>query len=234
MSGSADEDEDFERALLASARRDVRPDEAGVQDAWVRFAGALGALAPAAIGPAVSRPAAPPPRLGRLAALKWLALGAVGGAGVTAAVMSRHATAPVAAISATAAAPAPARPALPIAGPVGEPQPAGERRLPPRPHPGSAPPASTLAAEVARIDTARTAAALGDYDEAIRLVARYHRDFPRGTLAPDADVVALEAWAAQGNAAETSRLAALFLARYPNDPHAERVRRLAARQPGQN
>jgi hypothetical protein len=90
-------------------------------------------------------------------------------------------------------------------------------------------PSSTLAAEVSRIDTARTARLLGDYDEATRLVDQYHRDFPHGVLGPDADVVALEAAAARGDQTEVARRAAVFLARYPNDPQGARVRDLVAR-----
>jgi hypothetical protein len=98
-------------------------------------------------------------------------------------------------------------------------------------------PRSTLSAEVSRIDTARTASALGDYDEAVRLLDRYHRDFPGGALGPDADVVAIEAAAAKRDQPEVERRAALFLARYPNDPQAARVRALVAgpapRSPGE-
>ena len=88
--------------------------------------------------------------------------------------------------------------------------------------------ASALAAEVARLDAARTSNAVGDYDETIRLIERYHREFPDGALAPDAEVVALEAVAAKRDQPETARRAALFLSRYPGDPHAARVRWLAA------
>jgi hypothetical protein len=91
----------------------------------------------------------------------------------------------------------------------------------------SATDSSTLAAEVSRIDAARTANARGDYDQAIRGIERYHRDFPEGALAPDADVVALEAVAAKHDRPETARRAALFLSRYPDDPHTARVRWLA-------
>ena len=83
-----------------------------------------------------------------------------------------------------------------------------------------------LAAEVGRLDAARAASARGDYDEALAIVERYHRDFPRGRLGPDADVVAIEAAAASGDAAATANRVALFLARHPDDPHAARVRRL--------
>ncbi|HEY6476223.1 MAG TPA: hypothetical protein VI456_06540 [Polyangia bacterium] len=86
---------------------------------------------------------------------------------------------------------------------------------------------SALAAEVARLDAARTSNAIGDYDGTVRLIERYHRDFPNGALAPDADVVALEAVAAKRDHAETARRAALFLSRYPGDPHAARVKWLA-------
>jgi hypothetical protein len=86
---------------------------------------------------------------------------------------------------------------------------------------------STLAAEVSRIDSARIAISMGDYDETMRLIERYHRDFPNAALAPDADVVALEAAAMKRDPGEIARRAQSFLSRYPGDPHAARVRRLA-------
>jgi outer membrane protein assembly factor BamD (BamD/ComL family) len=95
--------------------------------------------------------------------------------------------------------------------------------------PGSGAGSSTLAAEVAALDAARTAAAAGELDRTLRLLDRYHYEFPAGELAADADVVAIEARAAQGDHAEVARLAARFLARYPNDPHAAEVRRLGGR-----
>ena len=89
---------------------------------------------------------------------------------------------------------------------------------------------STLSAEVSRIDAARTAISGGDCDEALRLIERYHADFPTGALAPDADVVALEAVAAKGDRAEVRRRVLLFLSRYPGDPHTARVKWLAAQR----
>jgi TolA-binding protein len=83
---------------------------------------------------------------------------------------------------------------------------------------------STLAAEVSRIDIARIAVASGDFDGAIRLIERYHGDFPEGALSPDADVVALEAAVGKHDRAEVAERARRFLTRYPNDPHAARVR----------
>jgi TolA-binding protein len=244
MSAPDDQDERFERTLLASARCDGP--EADVEDAWTRFAAAVSTLAPA-----TDHVQAPPPArpgIGRLAAVKWLALGAAGGASLTAAVMlartpvrssppavSRAAVAPV--VSTATPRPrgqAPAQaledpPAAREARPAGHPRPAGVRVAgTARPPEAVPPPGSVLAAEVARIDTARAVSAMGDHDEAIRLIERYHREFPEGMLAPDADVVALEACAAKGDAAGTARRAGLFLTRYPDDPHAPRVRLLLA------
>lgn len=93
--------------------------------------------------------------------------------------------------------------------------------------------ASTLAAEVARIGDARAALSGGDPDRAVRLVEDYHRAFPAGVLAPDADVVALEAWAAKDDRVETAQRAARFLTRYPDDPHAAWVRALLHSVDGQ-
>jgi hypothetical protein len=88
--------------------------------------------------------------------------------------------------------------------------------------------ASSLAEEVARLDAARAASRRGAYDETARLVASYHRDFPLGALAPDADVIAIEAVAKQGDQANLERLCTRFLRLYPADPHAARVRSLSA------
>ena len=85
---------------------------------------------------------------------------------------------------------------------------------------------STLAAEIATIDTARRALASGAPSEALRLCARYASDYPRGALAPEADVVAIEAYAGLGDKHELALRGARFLARYPNNTHTSRVRRL--------
>ena len=257
MSSVDDADQRFVKRLLASARDDEEPGD--IAGAWARFTGALQALAvtPAA-GRRLADSADPPgraaaPPIRRMVAFKAWLLGAVVGSGVTGAVLVRHAVwtsheadadhpsrvvptaaPPAAASDLSAAVPdhvpvlsapatpkrraASARPAL-----VGA---ASGGRID-----GAPGPASRLADEVARIDDARTAAAMGDHDEAIALVDRYHRDFPGGALAADAEVVALEALAAKHDTAELARRAALFLARYPRDPHAARVRNLAE-QPG--
>jgi len=225
---SFERDAAFERALIESARDDAQPVD--VQRAWARFAGAL-APAPATLG---ARPA-------WSWGVRWLLLAAIGGGGFGAGVLvRRHAARDGLAPGAAAVAPAgreptpsPARPpearsAPAAAAATSEGRPPRRRPRPAYPRlPGVAPP-PTLADEVARIDTARTVTAMGDYDEAVHLIERYHRDFPAGLLAPDADVVALEAAAAKHDHAEVARRAALFLARYPDDPHAARVRYLAS------
>jgi hypothetical protein len=244
-------DGEFERMLLRSAREDTPPGDG--RDAWLRFSGALGSIG---AGPVTDgRPTAAVGRIGpgsaRTAAMKWLLWGAIGGSAATAAVMLRvraHETGAPATVVVQ-------RPMAPtnVAGPPVTPAPAtapgvdattiattpvaalsARSRSTGRDHAharrdltdqGSSP--STLAAEVSRIDAARMASAAGDYDEAVWLIGRYHRDFPDGALAPDADVVALEAVAAKRDRPETARRAALFLSRYPGDPHAVKVRRLA-------
>jgi hypothetical protein len=187
----------------------------------------------------------------RSVAMKWLLLGAIGGSAVTAAVVLRarpgETSAPATVVVPEAIAPAK------VSAAAGTPSGASAPDVDPTPIPMTSLAAravrprhagrgrdlalqdaadrrvseSTLAAEVSRIDAARTANAGGAYDEAIWLIERYQRDFADGALAPDAEVVALEAVAAKRDRPETARRAALFLSRYPDDPHAARVKWLA-------
>ena len=249
----ASEELDFERKLLEIARADSGPHD--LPSAWAKFAGVLGPIvSDPALGRAPHVPAASTAgmRSGRSAAMKWMLVGAIAGSALTTAVLfrsrpgrvdvppavvPREVTAPVK-VGEDAPAPAgePSRPLM--AAPA---SPHTRRSGPGRAHAlrdldGSEAvaaepvpvPSSILAAEVSRLDAARTSNAVGDYDETIQLIERYHRDFPDGALGPDADVVALEAVAAKRDRAETARRAALFLSRYPGDPHAARVRWLAA------
>ena len=252
----ASEELEFERKLLASARADSGPPD--LPGAWARFAGVLGPIvSDPALGRAPHVPAASTAgmRPGPAAAMKWMLLGAIAGSALTTAVLFRsrpgridappglvapEATVPVKAgedAPAPAAEVVPARASVPVLPAV----PHARRVGPGRAHAlrdfdgaGAAAaesvpvPSSILAAEVSRIDAARSSNAIGDYDETVQLIERYHRDFPAGALGPDADVVALEAVAAKRDRAETARRAALFLSRYPGDPHAARVRWLAA------
>jgi TolA-binding protein len=224
----------FERRLLESAREDAEPRD--VEAAWARLAGGLATVLPDRGGapgrlPMRAAEGGGGARTVWAHALKWMLVGAIAGSGLTGALLIGR------------------RPS-PLEWPVSPAAQAGQAARPPEP-PGERPAAldapravkhrlahsgapsrqaaapSTLAEQVSRIDTARVAIASGDYDEAIRLVGRYHDDFPDGALAPDADVVALEAAAAKDDRAEVVRRARSFLARYPNDPHAARVEWLA-------
>jgi hypothetical protein len=254
----------FERALLESARVDRPPATA---DAWARFAAASAAMAGAAkMGDTPGRswswkPTSKDP-------WRWLAIGAVIGGGVTAAVLGwRSNASPVAGHVNVAAGSGSSAPALaPGARVVGavepeerEPSNAGnEHRLPARARAaqqvvrarraaprastraeqeGAALPASalsaerassTLAAEIAALDTVRRAIAAGDYVGALREADAYPRSFPQGQLAVDADALAVEALAVSGKRAAARARAERFLAKYPNDPHAARIRTLIA------
>jgi len=88
-----------------------------------------------------------------------------------------------------------------------------------------------LAAEVAALDRVRSAIAARTYLRALRLVDDYHAAFPAGQLAPDADALAIEVYAAQGDRAEAVVRAARFLERYPNTPHAAHIAALTEHEP---
>jgi len=90
----------------------------------------------------------------------------------------------------------------------------------------NSPPQERLSDQVRSVDAAMGALQAGALGEAVRLVNRFHVDFPHGVLAPDAELVAIEALA---EARETSKLterAERFFESNPNDPHSARVRRL--------
>jgi SWI/SNF-related matrix-associated actin-dependent regulator 1 of chromatin subfamily A len=231
----------FERALLASARGDELPTEAA-HDAWLRFSAATGALAAAAtLAPVPSQ------RFWARPKFRWLTTGAAAGAALTAALFgwpwaaptratqSRNAASP-AAVSLTAPAPSAAATAAKSGSSAGftaaRPQPAPllpvARSATPtaKRHRAAAGAASTLAAEIAALDGVRRAMAAGQFDRAYQGTQAYAREFPRGQLAADAEALAAEALAGRGERAAASERAARFLERYPEDPHAARMRRL--------
>jgi hypothetical protein len=244
------EDARFERRLLATAKADPQP--ADTQAAWERFAARMGLVVETlrdtadvtGLPPAASRldARAPAPRGSWGSAVKWLLIGSIGGSVLTAGVLAvRGGEGPQRTIAPTEA---PRPPSRPTGGHTDEPSAnpplaAPATRRPPRKTPPHQvvtqqlqrepdPPRSGLAAEVSRLDAARVAIARGDYDDALRLVAGFHDDFPGGALAAEADVVALEALEGKGDHAEVARRAQSFLTKHPNDPHAARVRWLAA------
>jgi hypothetical protein len=235
--------QDFERALLDSARAD-EPGAEVTKQAWTRLSASMVAVAPG--GRAAGVPVAGGAVRG--VAVKWLLLGAIGGSVLTgvsmrsssfkAFVSTRATVSPsAAAVRADEIHQPPPRVAT-FVDPVPAPRVGGARSIvtrrtagqdgPPRREGLSTdgPPFSSLAAEVAALDAARSAASANSFEEALRLIDQYHYDFPLGELSADADVVAIEVFDAKNDRAEAERRAARFLERYPNDPHAARLRRL--------
>jgi hypothetical protein len=239
------------RELLDSAGLD-EPTAHATDAAWVKFSGAL-SLAAVQTSPPVAKPAAGPLQgVKRLAdasasAVQWLVIGALAGSALTAAwlsprlapatgrtptIASASHSAPTGARGTDAAAPLVSeQPAAPLvseqlaAPSSGRPAPVAAPEHPRR-RPTSAP-GSTLAAEVAQLDAARTALEVGALDEAQRLLSQFHRDFPHGELAVEAQVLHLEVLSATADDAAVKREAAQFLQKHSTDPHAERVRQLA-------
>lgn len=248
-------DVEFERALRHSARRDAPAADATAR-AWSRFALRLATSAKLESPESVAAsPAARPVSRFRnaVATAKWVVLGAIGGSAVTFALVGRHAGPPARAISPglpsslrdpSADAPGEAAPspreALPpqpgasaasVPSVLPSPGPALARRAPPLPNVprrGLAAPleASTLAAEVAALDAARSALDAGAPDDALALLHRYLLDFPKGKLVPEAEVLAIEACAEKGDRLRVTREATRFLERYPNAPQRTRVEQL--------
>ena len=87
-------------------------------------------------------------------------------------------------------------------------------------------PQERLSDQVRAVDAAMGALQAGALEEAIRLVDRFHANFPHGVLAPDAELVAIEALAEARETAKLTERAKHFIESNPNDPHAARVRRL--------
>jgi hypothetical protein len=238
-------DADFERRLFDSARDDAPP--AGEQQrAWSRFAAHAAALSsgvslrePRPLGWWQS-PAA--------TAAKWTLIGAVGG-GSAVAVWLQPAPRAAPAAPIVAAAEQALPPPLPPPAPPSAPAPAVRAEVPPEralPAPARSAPRQTravkaqrahsaaereslLAREVAALDAARRSLAIGNTESARQQIDQYHRDFPGGELAADADVVAIEALAAEADGPALQRAAQSFLERYPLDPHAARIRELLRR-----
>lgn len=89
-------------------------------------------------------------------------------------------------------------------------------------------PDAGLGAEVRRLDQARSAMQSGQPAAALSALQAYEREFPRGSLGPEAQVLQIEALVQSGRGAEARSAAERFLARYPSSPHARRVRSLVA------
>jgi hypothetical protein len=91
------------------------------------------------------------------------------------------------------------------------------------------PQATSLSDEVAALDRARSRVD-DDPERALAAIDAYDRRFGKnkGTLAPEAEVLRIEALAAAGRKTEARARARSFLARHPSSPHAQRVRSVLA------
>jgi hypothetical protein len=105
--------------------------------------------------------------------------------------------------------------------------PAAPRERPPSaPASATLPPAQSLSREIAMIDGARRALASGDSTAALRKLDDYAAVVRTGTLDREADVLRIDALMQSGRSGAAGVLARRYLASYPNDPHAARLRAL--------
>jgi hypothetical protein len=234
------DDAAFERLLLGAGRADALRDEQA-ESALVRFTAGLAALQ-GGVGAAVGGGTAPGGShdawLRFLAAAKWVTLGALAGTVATWAWLRPPPplvkAAPVAgnASSAIVSLPAPpgaspisaSPPQLPVMPAVSAgPSRTGAARSGPR---ASATSGSNLSAEVSALDGVRTALSIGALHDAELQLAGYRRNFARGALRSEAEVLALELLVAQGRTQAAARAAERFVAQHPRDPQVARVRAL--------
>jgi hypothetical protein len=238
-----DEDAAFERALFDAAKHDG-PSETQKRAAWQALVGS-GALI-AVGGTALLSGRTLQGRSGfGLASAKlaaWVAAGALAGSALTLVLLSERSAEPVPAaptvfVVASGSNQAPTKVVVPTSAAAsaeredpalpGTPVPEPKRVAPMRPQPSGASPIvirSTLEREVAAVDRARSLLWQGDFDAALHRVEVFHAEFPRSALAADAEAVAIAALRRKGESQAAAGRAERFLLRYPNDPHASRVR----------
>ena len=83
-----------------------------------------------------------------------------------------------------------------------------------------------LAAEVARIDAARSALSNGDTERALAELAAYQRERRLGVLDREATLLAIRAHSERGETGRARELARRYLGAHPDDAHAPRLREL--------
>jgi hypothetical protein len=89
-----------------------------------------------------------------------------------------------------------------------------------------------LAGEVANIDAARRALAAGDAGTALQQLEQYYGRARTGTLDREAQLLRIDALLRAGQSARAHQLAEQYLASYPHDPHAARLRGLVGDRSG--
>jgi hypothetical protein len=86
---------------------------------------------------------------------------------------------------------------------------------------------AALAAELGALDAARSALASGDTSGALARLDAYARNFPRGKLSLEAEVLRIDALAKSGQTTAAQKRAEAFIKRHPDSVLASRVRAYA-------
>jgi hypothetical protein len=241
-----DEDLVFARQLLDAGRAEPVP-SARTAPAFSAFAASMAALQGHELGAglAPSTGASSAGWGGQWIVGKWVVLGALLGSAATVVWLEQRVTSNSSAPSVVTASPSAVRvaapqasvdavgsaqssPVVPLVG-EGEPRSATAKRGPvkaPAVLQQSEAPESRLAAEVAALDGIRTALAIGAWRDVELQLARYRREFARGALRNDAEVLAITALATQGRKQAAAAAARAFLANHPRDAQAASVRAL--------
>jgi hypothetical protein len=239
MSTTRDEhDRAFEQILLDSARADAVTDPQK-ERAWQALSQAMGA---AVVGGGLGAGARRLSEPWHGAPARWLAIGALGGAAVSALMLGRTpnaapaahpralTTAAVSVVTSAQLSPGPA----PSPAATATAEPSATTTPPPRVRPNVAVPSAAsphavarapgLEPEIAALDAARTALRERAPARALGLLEEYAQAFPRGQLHLEAEVVAIRALEMQGLWSEADRRASAYLAQHPDDPHAAALR----------
>jgi hypothetical protein len=133
----------------------------------------------------------------------------------------------VAPVVAAVETPVPAEPKrVPVAAPeVREPP----DRAPARPRPVASV-APDLREEIRLLDQVRSAVRAGEGSQALALLAKYGKRYPRGQFRQEAQVLRVEALKLSGNQEAAVALGKKFVAAHPDSPHVERVERATGAQ----
>src|SRR5262245_796113 len=97
----------------------------------------------------------------------------------------------------------------------------------PRDIPALAPSDAKLRDEIRLLDRARAALRMRAPQQALQELRHYFEGHPRGMLEPEAAVLRIEALRESGDRVQAAAASREFLARHPDGPLADRVRRLA-------
>ena len=228
------------RALLASLDEDVPPDPAGAQERILRALDVPGRTSGAVVEP----PPARSRRWAPIATVCGLVVACVTVFTVAQRGASSRAGVPEPAVVATPVAPVATAAAAESAAPIEELPPIDVHALASAPNEGAphaprigvrrdlanapAPSSTSTTAsdpsdELQLLERAQAAAARGQGDEALALVARHRREFPRGRFGVEMSVVEIEALARAGRLDEAAAGGERFLERHPGSPYTRRV-----------